>query len=183
MVDFNITDGNDVNSQVAGGAVVAVEAEQTPLVSLKKRREQIVNELYTDIKVPRWEQPEIYVRFKPVSTTKLNSTLTKYANESRKNSNADFSLVANAEMLYDSCVGIYAVFDGDTENKLSLRSNDPHGRWTKFDTDLADALGIEAKRATDSVIGLYLTEGDLIETANKLFRWSNIANNEADETF
>lgn len=178
MVDFTI-DGNGTLPEVGG---VAAPIAQTPLISLKARREQIVNDLYTDIKVPRWDSPEIYVRFKPVSATKLNATLLKYTKES-KNGTVDMSLVANAEMLFDSCVGVYAVLDGDTDTKLSLRKDDPNGPWTRFDTDLAEALGIDARRATDTVIGLYLTEGDLIETVNKLFRWSNIANNEADESF
>jgi hypothetical protein len=151
----------------------------TPLLSLKDRRNQIVNELYVDLQVPRWESPEIYVRFKPVSATKLNTSI-EYR---RKSKTADWSFLANADVLVDSCIGIYAVMEGNVDEKLSLRPDDPQGSWTKFDSDLAKALGLDVNRAVDTCIGLYLTEGDLIETANKLFKWSGIANEEADETF
>jgi len=181
MVDFNIEnqDGNEFTAETAGAVADAPVAEVTPLLSLKHRREQIVNELYVDIQVPRWDDPEIYVRFKPVSATKLNATIENR----RKQKGNDWSFLANADMLVDSCVGIFAVVDGDFDNKLSLRSDNPNGTWTKFDLDLAKALGIEAVRAVDACVALYLTEGDLIDAANRLFKWSNIANDEADETF
>jgi len=180
MVDFKINDDGSETTAVAGDVVAEVQAPTTtPLASLQARREQIVNDLYVDIKVPRWEDPEIYVRFKPVSTIKLNAAIERR----RKQKGDDWSLLANADMLIESCVGIYAVFNGDTENKLSLSTTDPNGKWTKFDPELAKALGVDAQRATDSVQALYLTEGDLIDTANRLFRWSNVANDEADETF
>jgi len=179
MVDFKIDEGNGTVSVEAAGVVESAIEPSTPLLSLRNRRTQIVNELYTDIKVPRWDEPEIYVRFKPVSATKLNANIEKR----RKMNTGDWSYLANADMLIDSCVGIYAVVDGDHDNKLSLRLNDPNGSWTKFDHELADAVGLETTRATDVVSALFLTEGDMIDVANKLFRWSNIANNEADETF
>jgi hypothetical protein len=180
MVDFKINDDGSETTAVAGDVVAEVQTSTTtPLASLQARREQIVNDLYVDIQVPRWEDPEIYVRFKPVSTIKLNAAIERR----RKQKGDDWSLLANADMLIESCVGIYAVFNGDTENKLSLSTTDPNGKWTKFDPELAKALGVDAQRATDSVQALYLTEGDLIDTANRLFRWSNVANDEADETF
>lgn len=175
MVEFNI----DGNAASADSGDSSVEPEETLLIGLKKRRAQIVNEMFTDIKVPRWESPEIYVRFKPVSATKLNATIERR----RKMKGDDWSFLANADMLVDSCIGIYAVMDGDTDNKLSLRLGDPKGEWTKFDTDLAEALGVEVTRAVDACTSLYLTEGDLIDTSNRLFKWSNISSDEADETF
>jgi len=181
MVDF-IIEGQEP-SVVTTGEAVNVIAETTPLLSLKKRREQIVNDLFIDIKVPRWDSPELYIRFRPVSATKLSKTIQKYQDKARKDTNTDWSFLANAEMLYDACIGVYAVVDGDRDNKLSLRPNDPNGTWTRFDETMADALGLEANRATDVVVGTFFAEGDLIDTANRLFRWSNIANGEADETF
>lgn len=181
MVDFNIEGQNEI--LVTDEVVVDSNVDATPLLSLKKRREQIVNNLYIDIRVPRWETPELYLRFRPVSATKLTKTIEKYQSRAKVDKSADWSFLANAEMLLEACVGLYAVIDGDKDNKLSLRPNDPHGPWTRFDEDLADALGVDASRATDVVVATFFAEGDLIETANRLFRWSNIANNEADETF
>jgi hypothetical protein len=179
-MEFTIN-GNDVGPAVQGGHPEVIEQDSIPthpLAALRARREQIVGELYTDIKVPRWDEPEIYVRFKPVSTTKLAASIEKR----RKAKEDNWSILANADILIDACVGIYAVIPG-SDQKLSLREGDPYGEWTKFDPALAEAIGIVGKRATDAVLGLYLTEGDLIDTANKLLKWSNIANDEADETF
>lgn len=179
MVDFKIDEENGQVIAGTEGVADVATTPSTPLLSLRNRRVEIVNELYIDIQVPRWEEPELFIRFKPISATKLNATIEKR----RKQKSDDWSYLANADMLIDSCIGIYAVVDGDHDNKLSLRLNDPNGSWTKFDTDLTDALGIEANRATDAVNALFLTEGDMIDVANKLFRWSNIANEQADETF
>jgi len=181
MVDFNITNEEGTGFLADEPAAVADISTNitTPFLVLRNRREQIVNELFIDIKVPRWEDPEIYVRFKPVSATKLNATIDRR----RKQKGDDWSLLANADMLVDSCVGVYAVVDGDKDNKLSLRLDNPNGPWTKFDPELATALGVDATRAADACIALYLTEGDLLETASKLFKWSGITNDEADETF
>jgi len=159
-----------------------VEVEEvlsTPLMSLKDRRKKILDELFIDIQVPRWDEPEIFVRFKPVSALKLNASIERR----RKRGGDDWSLLANADVLVDSCIGVYAVMSSDKEQHLSLRPGAPKSPWTKFDSDLADALGADVDNAADTCIALYLTEGDLIETANKLFRWSNIANDEADATF
>jgi len=174
MVDFKVTDELEDGVMQSGGL-----AEDSPLAALRDRRAQIVNDLYTDIKVPRWDEPELYVRFKPVSAVKLNKAIERR----RKVGGEDWSLLANADMLIEACIGVYAVVDGDTDNKLSLKVNDAKGSWTKFDSDLSEAIGLDAVRATDVVLGVYLTEGDLIDTANKLFKWSGIAGDDADESF
>jgi len=180
MVDFEMNQEENGFASENEGAGSDIQTNiETPLISLKNRREQIVNELFIDIKVPRWEDPEVYVRFKPVSAVKLGGAIERR----RKQKGDDWSILANADMLVESCIGVYAVIDGNTEEKFSLKAGDAGAQWTKFDPDLATALGIEATRAVDVCMSLYLTEGDMIDTANRLFRWSNIANEEADETF
>jgi hypothetical protein len=180
MVEFEFAnnEGTGFPADDEGAVNDAPVAVVSPLISLRERREQIVNDLYIDIKVPRWDDPSIFVRFRPVSAMKLNAAIERR----RKQKGEDWTLLANADVLIDSCIGIYAIFDGE-DHKYSLRHNDAQGKWTKFDKDLADSLGVEAERATDTLRALYLTEGDLIDTANKLFRWSNISGDEADETF
>jgi hypothetical protein len=175
MAEFNITtdDGEEFFEESVG------VSEVTPLASLKDRRNQILNDLYLDVKVPRWNDPEIFVRFKPVSASRLNKVLEKR----RKAGGEDWAILANADMMIDSCIGVYAVMDGDRDTKLSLRPGDPKGEWTKFDADLGAALGVEQKLATATVRALFLTEGDLIEASNQLFAWSGISAQEADEAF
>jgi hypothetical protein len=180
MVNFEVNNGNEaeVPSQEETGFAADAAAEETPLISLKNRRTEIVNEMYIDLQVPRWTEPEMYVRFKPISAVKLSNAIDRR----RKQKSDDWSLLANADMLVDACIGVYAKVDG-FDRKLSLRHDDHDGEWTKFDPDLAKALGVEADRAVDVCRALYLTEGDLIDTANRVFRWSGIANEEADEAF
>jgi hypothetical protein len=177
--NFTITAGNNGFDESEVEVNEAPIAEPfTPLISLKNRRQAIADDLYLDIRVPRWESPEIYVRFKPISATKLNATI-----ERRRKTKADnWTFLANADMLVVSCIGIYAQVEG-SDGKFSLRENDANGTWTKFDKDLAQALGIDANSAVESCVGLYFSEGDLLDTANKLFRWSNIAGEEADGLF
>jgi hypothetical protein len=181
MVDFKIDNEEDgfTSEPVAVFAGAEESDANTALASLKNRRAQIVDEMYIDVQVPRWESPEIFVRFKPVSTVKLSAAIDRR----RKQKGDDWSLLANADMLIESCIGIYAVLDGDHDKKFSLNPGDPLGAWTKFDPTLGKVLGVDVQRATDVVKELYLTEGDLIDTANKLFKWSNVANDEADESF
>jgi len=175
MVDFTVANAND-GEVTHDGANEA--SEVTPLISLKERRKQIVNDLFIDVKVPRWDEPEIFVRFAPVSATKFGAAMERR----RKQKAEDWTLLANIDMLIDSCVGVYALLP-DSDEKLSLCPGSPYGEWTKFDTDLGESLGITATRASDVCRSLYLTEGDLIDTANKIFRWSGLANEEADEAF
>lgn len=177
MTEFTFSTGSVEDAAGSEGGNVQIDV--SPLAALRARREQLVNELYIDIKVPRWDEPELYVRFKPVSAVRLNSAIERR----RKQKGDDWSILANADMLIDCCLGVYAVMNGDTEEKLSLREGNPHGSWTKIDKDLANALGIEAERASDACMGLFFTEGDLIDVANKLFKWSGIAGDEADEDF
>jgi len=177
MTEFILNNAGS-NQQDSAGEVGS-EIVLSPLAALRARREQLVNELYLDIKIPRWDEPELFVRFKPVSAVRLNNAIERR----RKQKGDDWSILANADMLIDCCIGVYATLEGNHDEKFSLRENDPHGTWTKIDQDLAKALGIEAERASDVCVNLFFTEGDLIDVANKLFKWSGIAGEEADETF
>ena len=192
MVDFKIEGDIDTSEDENTWAAVAPNVEtlsapseqtvSTPLRSLKDRRTQIVTDLYTDLRVPRWENPQIFVRFNPINTTKMNASLKQRSNSKV----ADWPLRANTDVLVDSCIGIYAVYEDDPEVKLSLRDGDSHGSWTKFDPDLCDALGInpgDKDQTVQAVKGLYFTYGDIVDAAERLLRFSNISNDEADGLF
>jgi len=178
-VDGNGSGANAPEQELAPpmGAASAPASFDSPLLSLRARRAEIVDNLWVDLRVPRWDNPKIFVRYAPVSAVKLNTAIERR----RKEKGDDWSLLANADMLVDSCIGIYGELDDGTQ--ISLRDGDPSGKWTTFDPDLAKALGVEVERAVDTVRSLYLTEGDLIDASNKLFRWSGIAGDEADEAF
>jgi len=186
MVDFKIEGDIDTSADEPAWEPVVTKAEEpivsTPIRSLRDRRTQIVEDLYTDLKVPRWENPQVFVRFNPINTTQMNASVKK-----RSNSKApDWPLRANADVLVMSCVGIYAVYEDEPDVKYSLREGDPNGPWTKFDPDLCKALGIEegtTDQHVNAVKGLYFTDGDIGDAADKLLRFSNITNDEADGLF
>jgi hypothetical protein len=169
---------------------VTVEEKPTPLFSLKARRQEIADKLYVDIRIPRWEDPEIWVRYKPVTAKAFADAI----NERSSKGGSDWSFLANIDMLVVHCMGVYGredtgEVDEDEEpiyRKFSLKEGSPDGPWTKFDLDLSDALGlgIDHKGGQAATCrGTFFTEGDIIATVNYLLRWSNIANDEADANF
>jgi len=156
--------------------------QPTPLFSLKNRRAEILKNLHKDLRVPRFEEPEVWVRFGPVNTTHMNAVVQKR----QKTKEPDWGLKANAEVLINSCIGIYAVFPDNPDEKFSCREGEPNSEWTKFDPDLAKALGItpdEHDTAVSVVRKFYFADGDLVDTTERLLRWSNVSNNESDTVF
>lgn len=166
----------------AVGEDALVLVEPTPLFSLKSRREELLKKLYLDLKLPRWTSPEIFVRYRPVEAGELSEKVAR--RENMKQRPADWGVLANADILIACCEGVYACLDGDYDKKFSLRAGDWEGRWTKFDGDLALAVGLpENARATDIVRAVYLTDGDLIDAANKLMEWSGQSNEQVSRDF
>jgi hypothetical protein len=157
----------------------APERPSTAVLSLKGRRESIKKTLYTDLQIPRWEDPEVFVRYGPIDNTR-----TEKAIENRSKQKIDeVNILANADILINSCVGVFACLDGDYEHKLSLNPDDPEGPWTRFDPNLAKNLGLLTDKATDVVRALYITDGDLIMAANQLVEWSAQASTKLDSDF
>lgn len=157
----------------------APKAPSFALKSLAAKREALKEGLYLDLQVPRWNDPEIFVRFGPIDVTLTETVVEKR----RKSKVPEWSILANADILAQACVGIYACLEGDQETKYSLRVGDENGSWTKFDPDMATALGSVLQGASDVVRALYLTDGDLLEAARQVTDWSGIKNEQVDEDF
>jgi hypothetical protein len=125
-------------------------APSSPLADLRARRAKHLEGLHLDLKVPRWDDdggPSIWVRYSPSSPGKIDDINAK-RDEVKKIEGSDWYVNANADVLIDSCVGVYAK-DGD--DTYSLRPGDPTGSWTTFDQDLAASLGIDAAGARSVV--------------------------------
>lgn len=154
----------------------------SPLAGLKARKAAIIERLHWDLKVPRWDDdggPAIYVRYGPIDVTRM----TKILDAANKSKAPDKMLVANANILANACLGVFAREDG-SEEELSLRDGDPHGPLTRFDEDLAETLDVGTPfRATAVVRALYLTDGDLIAAAIQLSELSGAALPKADTDF
>lgn len=143
-------------------------APSSVLTGLRERRQQVVNKLFIDLVVPRYDPP-IWVRFGPISDTRVGA-INKQAEKSK---DPEKNVVANAVGLADVCLGVFEVIDGE---KVSVdpddRDPDP-ANWPKFDDRLAGLLGLPGtKKAADVVRGLYLTDGDIIATSSKVAEWS-----------
>src|SRR6185437_13235262 len=160
---------------------VAHEAKpkDTPLRSLKAARDKLINQLYIELKVPRWDNPELFVRYKAVESSRVAAQARKRA----ESEDPELLVLANADLLANCCVGIYAVFDGDGVRR-SLRLGDEFGEWTRFDRDLMDNLEMPPySKAADAVRQIYATDGDLISAAEAVSEWSAKESTKADENF
>lgn len=188
MVEINIQNA-DASDEEEFQAPEWPEPEQefnpdaTPLFELKSRREKIASELVKSFKVARWEDPEIYCEFSVIEPSVLAKALMK--REKQKNRPDDWVAWAYSDILAANCKSVYAVMNDDEETRFSLRIGDPTGTPTKVDHDLARALGLDPNdsSASQTFRRLFFSEGDLLDFANRVFRWSSIASDEVDDAF
>lgn len=144
--------------------------------SLRDRRQQVVEKLYTDRRVPRLDPP-VMVRFRPLP----GATIDRLTKAVEKGKDPDRSTVQNALALAEACQGIFEIIDGE---EVSIDDQDRDGEWPRFDAHLCRLLGIpETGRASDVVRALYLTDGDVISEAGELTVWSGFARREGDEDY
>lgn len=157
-------------------------APDTPLRSLKAKRSKMLNKLQLTLQVPRWDDPEIFVVYKPIETARTNEATIKRS----ESKDPDWLVKANADMLCQACSGIYAIFDKDGV-KRSLNLEDEFGAWTKFDQNLSENLDLPqwgtVTKAVDVVRAIYPTDGDLIAAAEELSNWSGLQSTQVDEDF
>jgi hypothetical protein len=171
-------------------------AAGSPLVALRDRRKQVTDKLFIDLQVPRWGSdggPLIYVRYKPAQTGEFAEKAKKM--EAAPKRPPDWIVTLNADLLVKSCVGVFAIegepLDPDPEiaakdprPRMSLRDGDPHGSWTRFDPDLAYALGLPENCGAIKVVReLYFTDADLGLAAGDVLKFSGINADEAGANF
>lgn len=181
-----VNDAADAGDEPApmAGAGSRPALQGSPLFDLRSILEAKREALHIDLPVPRWggtgangqTLPEIVVRYGPVDPT----VAAESAERRQKAKSRDWAMLTNADVLVRSCIGVYAVLDGE---RYSLRQGDPEGTWTRFDKDLAAALGLDPDhaKAVDVARTLYLTDGDLMAAANQLAAWSAVALPQAEE--
>jgi hypothetical protein len=189
-MEINIQDGTgnageeiEIDTPAWPEPVSEIEETGTPLFELKSRREKIASELVKSFQVARWDDPEIYCEFSIIEPSALSKALIK--REKQKNRKDDWIAWAYCDILAPNCKRVYAVLDDDHDNVYSLRKGDPTGTPTGVDHDLAKALGLDPSEssASETFRKLFFSEGDLIDFATRVFRWSSIVNEEADEAF
>lgn len=155
--------GDEHTSPAAPGSVLA---------GLRKAREKALSALTIDLQVPRLDPP-VYVRYRPIQQRELEAA-NKRGAELAQAKDPDAYVTANAVVLTNACVGIFGTVDGKPDG-------DP-ASWPTFDSKLADLLGLPPEASgVELVRALYLTDGDVITTADALNGWSAPAVRKLDE--
>lgn len=148
------------------------------LGQLKERREQILQTEHLDLPVPRWSDPEIVVRYKPVPH-RYFAAGQKLVDKTTGKDKAKIEVQANIDVLIQGCTAVFARLDGQD---YSLRPGDPKGDFTTFDPDLAENLGLgDGATARETVMALFLVDGDIMSHAASLAKFSGYRETEADE--
>lgn len=152
------------------------------LQSLKDRRQTIAKSQVLDLQVPRWANPEIWVSYQAVDFNVVDRA-RRNADKAKGDKQSDAILMANIDSLIAGCVGVYAILEDDDEHRhFSLRPGDPEGDLTTFDRDLAQNLGLNSEATARQVVRtLFFTDGDILEHAQRLGRWSGYRGETADE--
>lgn len=143
---------------------------------LASRLAAVRDSLTKDLEVPRWLETvgfRVFVRLRPLSPDRNAAVVEHY----QKSKQEDWRTLANAHLLVDSCVGIYAVDPKRPDEKLALRPGDPDGPWPTFaDEGLARMVGAPTRAEGGSAIAtcraLYLTDADLAVAVVQLGEWS-----------
>lgn len=148
------------------------------LSNLKQRREAIAQGEQLVLPVPRWNDPEILVKYRPIDHSVIRSAQSR-VEKAPKAKRWAAEVDGNADLLIRGCKEIVAVVDG---REYSLRPGDPEGDPTAFDEDLAENLGLtEGATARQVVKALFITEGDILSHGKSLVEFSGYRETEADE--
>lgn len=145
-------------------------ADGSTLALLRDRVATAKKKLQLDLEVPRLDPP-VFVRFKPPTQKRIEAA-NELARKLRNQKGGEAVIIANAGLLADVCLGVFEVIDG---REVSIDPEDRDGDWLKFGPRLAELLGLKTNKASDVVRALYLTDGDIISTSDKLAVWSGHA--------
>lgn len=143
----------------------------SPLDGLAAKLAQKRETLHIDLPVPHWKDEmgfDVYVRYAPLSP----AYATRISERFQKSKSDDWEIRANAQMLVNSCIGVFIVDPTEQDKKLSMRPGDPDGEWTKFDQDLGEMLGVGDANAIAVCRKLYWTDGDVSVASARLMAWS-----------
>lgn len=149
---------------------------------LGDRRQEIVQSQTLDLQVPRWKNPEIWVRYRPVDFSTVDRA-RRNADKAKGDKQSDAILLANIDSLIAACVAVYATLEDDDEHRqFSLRQGDPEGPLTTFDRDLAVNLGLNSEATGRQIVrALFFTDGDILDQAQRVGRWSGYRGDQADD--
>lgn len=143
---------------------------------LRARRDEIAAAQFIDLPVPRWEDPVLKARYRPLEHEVIRKG---FQTQRKAKDKAAAEVNTNADLLIAACMGVYAEEDG---KQMSLNPNGPDEEWTTFDPDLAASLGLpENATARQVVRAVYFTDGDVIATGRRIIEFSGYQLEEGDD--
>lgn len=132
------------------------------------RREELLKEQVTVLPIPRWDDPEIFVRYHLVSHEEIRACLSAIEKAKGKEK-GKVELLANCDVLIKACDGVF-VKEGDKE--FSFDPDGPNEPLTRFDDRLALALDMDEHSTARQVVRkLFLAEGDILTTAGTVMEF------------
>lgn len=145
---------------------------------IEKRRGEIAEATHLDLPVPRWTDPQIFVRYRAADYAVVRA-LQARPDRAAKGQQFNVEFESNMDLLLKYTEAVYARIDGQ---EYSLRPGDPRGTLTVFDADLATCLGLPAN-STGRVImrELFITQGDIVSHVTAFVEWSGYKEAEADD--
>ena len=146
-------------------------APDSALAGLRARREAAVQQLHKDLPVPRLDPP-VFVRFRVVDQADIDEANKLMA----KSKDRDRRVITNAIVLAKACLGI---FEKDAHGEPV---GDPD-EWLRFDKSLAAVLEVDLIKGSDIVRALYLADGDIIATCEKLWEFSGFTGDQLESEF
>lgn len=149
-------------------------AASSALARLRARAAEIAEEVAEfHIPVPRYTDPQVWVRYRPLDPDRAAVVVEKRAKAKAADGKAHRLLYANIDLLVEGCAGIY-LLDGQTE--VSIDEHNPDNFDPTFRSDAAAALVRTLPRGVNLIEGapadhvcrwLFATDADLMAHAAK----------------
>ncbi len=142
--------------------------------SLRAQREAATEGLYTDLKVPEYD--DVWLRLRPVDAPAVRKKMRKY--EADKDAGL---LKAYCELLIDACDGIFHVTESGKEIGVDPDAPDS---WPRYDERLAAILELteeESRSAIAVARAFHVKDGHIYGIAGKLMEFSGFARSEIEE--
>ena len=168
-VDDEFQDVDDELGTLADVDTPIDAPDGSALQSLRARREKMLADTaHIDLEVTEYGEPTIFVRYRPVRQDALDQTYKRTANLRK-----DRTVITNAIILAEACIGIGQVVDGE---EISIDTENPDAPWPRFDKRLAQLFGIPATKSTAVLREFYgRLDGLVISTAATLAEKSKFA--------
>lgn len=150
------------------------------LGDLAARRQEILTAQVWTHWVPRWEEPRVKIRCRPVEHQFLKKAALLQERGSKSQDpkkTAETELDTNADILINACIEIVAVLPDGQETGLG-----PNGARTRFDQDAAVSLGMPPEVGSRAVCrALFIADGDMLAAARALGEWSGYREEDTDQ--